>query len=117
MDSAEQAGFFKLTGNRSRMVKPIFANHESGSERPPAEERKPPADQDPAADHGRRHSHGGGRGGDGGGTDIPPALAGLLRELPTVGTVLTAKRRKALTDAFASAIDFLYPEPEGNSIQ
>lgn len=121
MDSADQAGFFKMTGNRSRMVKPIFTNQAGadGGERVREEGQKPLADQpDHGADHHRRRA--GGRDGDGsggGGADIPPALAGLLKELPPVGTELTSKRRKALTAAFASAIDFLYPEPDNESSQ
>lgn len=43
---------------------------------------------------------------------IPAALIGLLQKLPPPGKILTPKRRKALTDAFASTINFLYPEEE-----
>ncbi|HEY2347029.1 MAG TPA: hypothetical protein VGH80_14315 [Xanthomonadaceae bacterium] len=121
MDSADQAGFFKTAGNRSRMIKPLVANNPGGgSEHRQSEEPKPNGgDHDRNAEHTRR-AHGGGQGGGGGGggdTEIPPALAGLLKELPPVGTELTAKRRKALTAAFASAIDFLYPEPDNESGQ
>jgi hypothetical protein len=103
------------------MIKPLVANNPGGgSEHRQSEEPKPNGgDHDRNAEHTRR-AHGGGQGGGGGGggdTEIPPALAGLLKELPPVGTELTAKRRKALTAAFASAIDFLYPEPDNESGQ
>jgi hypothetical protein len=60
---------------------------------------------------------GGGNGGNGsgdgdGGSPIDPALMGLIRNLPSPGSNLGPKRRKALVDAFAATINFLYPEEE-----
>jgi hypothetical protein len=113
LDSAEQAGFFKAVGNRSRMVMPLSSNG-GGT---PTVEQAPKVD--PGADskghqherkQDRRSGNDGGSGG--GGAEIPAALLGLLKELPAVGTPILPKRRAALTDAFKSAINFLYPEPE-----
>lgn len=102
MDSAESAGFFKVSGNRSRMTEPIIASNGST---PPQDNLPPPP---PPSEHKKRH---GGGTGDGGG-DIHPALLGLIQNLPPPGSTLGPKRRKALTDAFASTINFLYPEEE-----
>ena len=106
MDSAEQAGFFQASGNRSRMVMPIAGNAAQASE------TATPA-SDAIVEHleQRRTSIGGGSGGNDGGkgdNGIPSALTGLLEKLPPHGTHLSAKRRKSLVDAFKAAIDFLY---------
>jgi hypothetical protein len=111
MDSAEQAGFFKTTGNRSKMVMPILGNAQGAVEAQNNTKNDGNSEQS-SVDQLRRKSGGGG-GNDG--TDdpkIPAALLGLLKELPQIGTVLQPKRRAALVGAFKSAIDFLYPEPE-----
>lgn len=111
MDSAEQAGFFKASGNRSRMVMPLGFN---GFTEPAVE----PAAQDQQEDgnenreDAKRQRRGGGGDGSNGGSDIPSALLGLLEKLPPVGTPIAPKRRTALTDAFKSTINYLYPEPE-----
>ena len=117
MDSADQAGFFKASGNRSRMVMPLIGKGSADGTPPPAENLDPPPGDQGKGDEGqhrRKHSRGGGGHGDGGGSDndIPSALLGLLEKLPPVGTPIAPKRRAALTDAFKSTINFLYPEVE-----
>lgn len=62
----------------------------------------------------RQHTRNGGNGGGGGGDDtgIDPAIVGLLKRLPKGGTPMTAKRRKALIDAFTNLVEFIYPDVE-----
>jgi len=106
MDSAEQAGFFQATGNRSRMVMPM-----AGNAAQPAETAPPASDEIVERVEQRRTGGSGGNGGNDGGKGnggIPSALTGLLEKLPPHGTPLSAKRRKSLVDAFKAAIDFLY---------
>ena len=45
-------------------------------------------------------------------TGVDPALLGLMQRLPPPGTIIGPKRRKGIIDAFASTINFLYPEEE-----
>lgn len=110
LDSAEQAGLFKLSGNRSRMTLPITGTNDAGTVQSINSPDPPPGDRQKSPDGG---GGGGGGNGDGGGhDDIDPALLGLIKNLPPAGAKLGPKRRKALTDAFAATINFLYPEDE-----
>ncbi len=98
LNSADQAGLFRATGDRSRMVMPLV-----GAYAPPP---LPPEKEKPAA---------GGGGGGGSGDDPPdidPALLGLLRRLPAVGTTLNDKRRKAVIGAFTAFVDLVYPDAD-----
>jgi hypothetical protein len=104
LDSAEQAGLFQAAGNRSRMVMPLAVGVTPASPPPPV----PPASE--KTDTHRTGGNGGG--GDGGTTDIDPAIVGLLKRLPPVGTAINAKRRKVLIDAFTNVVAFLYPDAE-----
>lgn len=106
MDSAESAGFFRVSGNRSRMTEPIIASN--GGQ--PSKEPPPPPPPASDENRGMQQKTRGGSGGDG--SNIHPALLGLIQNLPQPGSILGPKRRKALTDAFASTINFLYPEEE-----
>ena len=121
LDSAEQAGFFRVAGNRSKMVMPIIPNQNADGQPPPGNSAQQNEQggsgngertQDEGAQKGGRGKHAGGGGGGGGDSEIPAALIGLLEKLPPLGTALPPKRRKALTDAFSHTIDFLYPDPE-----
>lgn len=114
LDSAEQAGFFKVAGNRTKMVKPLLLGtmlpppqHDAGMNGG-AKDQPAGKTEEPVQRHGG--GGGGGDGGDGGGID--PAIMGLLRRLPPAGTVLTTKRREDLIDAFTATVKFLYPEAE-----
>jgi hypothetical protein len=123
MDSADQAGFFKASGNRSRMVMPLITKGSADGNITEVETHDPPPGNQGNADEGQNRlknrwsgGHGGG-GGAGADHDIPSALLGLLEKLPPVGTPIPPKRRAALTDAFKSTINFLYPEVEdGESV-
>lgn len=104
--SAKFAGFFDI--HADRLVKPEIRDSAMATEREPQK-----AEESAVAPAPMPRVFYGGGGGDG--TDIHPAILGLLRDLPPAGTELTNKRRKALVAAFTSAIDFIYPEPEGNA--
>jgi hypothetical protein len=115
LESADSAGMFKLAGNRSRLIAPILngATVEDAGAQPETLKERP---SDTQADTQNARTGGGNGGGGGGGDgDLPgvhPALAGLVQNLPPVGSKLGPKRRNALIDAFKSTINFLYPEDE-----
>jgi hypothetical protein len=99
MDSAEQAGFF-ATG-RTHLVEPPA----KGQARLP-DEQKPPQEE----------LGGGGGGSDGGGaglTGLHPAIAGLLRELPSPGSPWPKARKDTFKSAFGIILDVVYPTQEG----
>lgn len=110
-DSAEHAGFFNVSGNRSRMVKPTFATGQpqdaivTDPQKAPLLTGEPGTPAPPLPPGSGSGSGGGGGGGDG----IHPAIAGLLRELPAAGTELSKARRTSLIAAFTAMIDFIYP--------
>jgi hypothetical protein len=108
MDSADSAGFFRLSGNRSRMTLPINSGG-AGVRSQVFPPQPPPPPPKPEGDSDAQH---GGSGGGGSGGGIDPALLGLIKNLPPAGSKLGPKRRKALTDAFTATINFLYPEEE-----
>ena len=98
--SADHAGFF-AAGGRERLVTPVALNEEV-------------QDGSAEADGDDRESRENGANGDGanGGIDtlpIDPAILGLLRRLPPVGTPLAADDHKKLFAAFRSVVVFLYP--------
>lgn len=105
LDSAEQSGFFKVAGNRSRLVMPPL----DGA--PGASAKNPPP---PRLDAQDRREFGGGGGNGGGGQDtsrIHPAIYGLIADLPSAGE-LSAAKRDALIAAFTATVKFIYPDRE-----
>jgi hypothetical protein len=98
LNSAEQAGFFSTTGDRSRLVRPTASAPSSAVQSTPIKEEAPAPVE--------KARVGGGDGPTGG---IDSAIAGLLRKLPQPGP-WNAKEKKRFKDAFLSAIDFLYPD-------
>jgi hypothetical protein len=108
LDSAESAGLFKATGNRTRMVAPIFAastNLESAAQ----SESESRSTNDLSA---IQKAPLGGRGNGGEPPDIHPAILGLLRELPPAGTTISDKKRASLIAAFTGLIGYIYPEKD-----
>ena len=99
-NSADQAGFFRTTGDRTRLVKPTAHNtvrpdapKESEQQQPPAPERpRAPAQEGPAGVHS--------------------AIIGLLRDLPPPGTHWSPKKKQRFLDAFKASIDHIYPEDD-----
>lgn len=111
IDSAQQAGLFDAAGNRTRMVMPLGASAPPAPTTPPA----PPRNETPEVPRFGGGNGGGGSGGAGNDqTGIDPAILGLLQRLPPGGTSMSAKRRKALIDAFTNVVSFIYPDADGD---
>jgi hypothetical protein len=103
LDSAEQAGFFKASGDRTRMIAPTGVVHQSTS----AKLQAPPAKMDGEA----QAKPPAGGGGDGH-TGVHPALIAMLRELPRPGTEWVPAKKDRFMTAFRSIVDVIYPDPE-----
>jgi hypothetical protein len=107
IDSADQAGYFR-NGDRTRLVRPIFAG--SGV----ITEKRPPLPPSPTIEL-KAHLGGNGGGGNGSGgqdtTRIHPAIYGLIADLPAAGQ-LSPSKRDALVAAFTATVRFLYPDRE-----
>lgn len=102
MDSAEQAGLFKTTGDRSKMIKSVVTESRTPeSKTPPEGGGSPERIEKPK----------------GGGGDNPPpgihtAIVGLLRELPAAGTSWPSAKKQRFLDAFKAIVDVVYPDTE-----
>lgn len=99
LNSAEQAGFFSTSGDRSRLIKPTGAI----ATQPVATPLEQKIEPSPA----HEKSKGGGVDGTGG---VHSAIIGLLRELPPPGTPWSAQKKERFLQAFKSTVDFIYPE-------
>ncbi|MET0793688.1 MAG: hypothetical protein ABW061_19365 [Polyangiaceae bacterium] len=95
--SAQQSGFFGH--GKDRLVEPIVRNA------PPP----PPPALNPIVEE-RKRDAGGGKGGDGGGGDIHPAITGLLKTLPTAGSVWPKAERENWLTAVSSIFSLVYKE-------
>jgi hypothetical protein len=106
--SAETAGFFETTGQRTQLIEPRI---DGGT---PRTDQPPPAGDDSME---RRNSGGGGTSGGGGsgggGPAIQPALAGLLTLIPA--QVGAWSGRDAFDSAWKSTMDVLYPKPSAQT--
>lgn len=108
LESAAEAGFFKVGGEK-RLVAPLIVGGDKIV--PPA-----PKDEVVGGGGGGGGSNGGGGGGDGGDvTGIDPALIALLRRLPPPGATLSRNKRKNLIEAFTSAVNWIYPDPDSEA--
>lgn len=104
LNSAEQAGFFTATGDRSRLIKPVV---NSSPITPPSQavEQTPPPEK-------TRWAGGGGTGSGDGTAGVHSAIIGLLRELPSPGTPWSSQKKQRFLDAFKATVDFIYPEED-----
>lgn len=103
-NSAQQAGFFSTTGDRSRLIRPgaVPASAEAGNTPPTDTPPPPPADKPKGTG-----------GGDGTGTGgVHSAIVGLLRELPAPGAAWPAAKKQRFLSAFQATIDFIYPDED-----
>lgn len=108
LNSAEQAGFFASTGDRSRLIAPANNGNQGAQQAVPVEgEAATPSTQDKP----KSGSGGGGGGGDGT-AGIHTAIVGLLRDLPPPGTVWSPKAKARFMAAFKANIDHIYPEED-----
>ncbi|MCC6632849.1 MAG: hypothetical protein IT482_12355 [Gammaproteobacteria bacterium] len=100
-NSAEHAGFFKATGDRSRLVKPTAhptaATPADGPKRDETAHSVPDKSRGPSVD---------------GPVGVHTAIIGLLRDLPPPGTTWPPKKKQRFMDAFKAAIDHIYPEDD-----
>lgn len=102
MNSAEQAGFFSISQDRSRMIAPAITGKSSQASAPTAEAT---ASERPTAT-----AYGGGGGGGDGPRGIPEAISGVLRYLPTPGSPWSKQKKESFMKAFTAAIELVYPE-------
>jgi hypothetical protein len=100
LNSAEQAGFFKASGDRGRLVKPTSHARQSAVEGKKDEQSAAPLHEKP-----RVHVAEGPAG-------VHSAIVGLLRDLPAPGTTWSPKKKQRFMDAFKAAIDHIYPEDD-----
>jgi len=99
-NSAEQAGFFQISGDRSRLITPVIARQT---------EKKVTSATKEESTVEKQRTTGGGSGGEGP-PSVHSAIIGLLRELPPPGTPWNSTNKKRFLDAFKATIDFIYPE-------
>lgn len=102
MDSADQAGFFSISGNRSKLIKPVGESPQRQKDEPKQEK---PKDEPPP------HKPSASGGGEGPPPSIHTAIAGLLRELPKPGP-WPKKGKERFMSAFRATIDFIYPDSD-----
>lgn len=101
MDSAAQAGFFDVSGDSSKLIKPVPDNTEQSE----------PPDTTELTDL-RPKPTTGGNGGNGPPPGIHTAIIGLLRDLPPPGTTWPIASKSRFMNAFRATIDFVYPEKD-----
>lgn len=99
-DSAEQAGLFSVSGDRSRLIIPLFNNSGAAHFTSADEEETPPSPPVTPPPHAPKN--------DLALTGIDPALAGLLKKLPSPGP-WNATEKEGFFVAFKALFDFLYP--------
>lgn len=103
-NSAEQAGFFAATGNRTRLIKPSLTS----APVPVGETQTPVPPSPPAPSPAPRPPMYGGGGSDGTGA-VHSAIIGLLRDLPPPGAGWPKKQKARFIKAFQATLDFVYP--------
>ena len=107
MDSAEQAGFFIISGDRTRLIRPATkssgtVNTGKAAKVPEKQHAESPTDKPRFA---------GGGGGDGP-AGVHSAIIGLLRELPSPGSDWPVKQKTRFVKAFQATLDFIYPSDD-----
>lgn len=95
-NSAEQAGFFSISQDKSRMIEPPF----------PASSQAPAPPVEPTERATPMYGGGGGDGPRG----IPEAINGVLLYLPAPGSAWSKQKKEAFMKAFTAAIELVYPE-------
>lgn len=106
LNSAEQAGFFSTSGDRSKLIKPNVTQASSIHSVPHhGHDNAPPKIDAPV----EKPKTGGSDGGAGG---VDTAIIGLLRKLPAQGGTWTTAEQTRFLTAFTHTIQFLYPTIE-----
>ena len=101
-ESADQAGFFSVGGDRTKLIKPLSGRQGPSATPPTTGEQAPP----PAAPLEKPRHTGGGDGPLG----VHAAIIGLLRELPPPGQAWPKPKKERFLKAFQTTVDFIYPE-------
>lgn len=96
-ESAESAGFFDTAG-RGRLVIPLAANAKPAADIEAGDR----GEANPASSPSPRNAQDE--------TSIPPAIFGLIRDLPVEGTAMSKAKRERLIKAFEASINWLYPD-------
>ena len=105
LNSAEQAGFFSTSGDRSKLIKPTVT-HVSIPSSPqiPHQVISVQTKNDEVIQEKRKVV-----GGDGGSGGVDTAIIGLLRKLPAQDETWTKAEQVRFLTAFTHTIEFLYP--------
>ena len=104
LNSAEQAGFFSTTGDRTRLVRPHNGGANSFEKTEPPDAPAPPEKSKPV----------GGSAGDAP-NGVDTAIIGLLRKLPAPTENWSIRERQKFLDAFKTTIEFIYPASDEES--
>lgn len=108
LNSAEQAGFFSTSGDRSKLIKPSVTHSASHHPANPINlDNLPPKIEAPTQEKPKTS------GGDGGAGGVDTAIIGLLRKLPIQGASWTSAEQTRFLTAFTHTIQFLYPVEDG----
>jgi hypothetical protein len=102
-ESADQAGFFIVGGDRTKLIKPLGGRQTTLATPPVTDEQASPP---PAAPQEKPRHTGGGDGPLG----VHAAIIGLLRELPPAGQAWPKAKKERFLKAFQTTVDFIYPE-------
>lgn len=106
LNSADQAGFFATTGNKSRMIRPVVMQAAATK----TDVAQVTTKSDPPADFQKTVTGGGG--GDGTPPGVHPALVAILRELPRSGTEWPKSKKDRFIVGFRGILDIVFPDPE-----
>lgn len=112
-ESAESAGFFNAAG-RGRLVLPLAANAQTISPTSISSHQVSPETVNTATapDMSEKQEATSGRYALTDLEGIPPAIYGLIRDLPAEGTAMSSSKRTRLIKAFEASVNWLYPDEE-----
>lgn len=110
MESAEQAGFFIASGDKSRLIKPSVKGQNGA---PVADTESPHPEPEKQTEKQRAPTLGGGGDGPAG---VHSAIIGLLRDLPSPGSIWPAKQKARFVKAFQATLDFIYPSDDEDQL-
>lgn len=106
LNSAEQAGFFSTTGDRSKLIKPTVTQIHA---RPITQPNSQDNDQSKVDTVTQEKNRSPVVVGDGGASGVDTAIIGLLRKLPSQGASWTVAEQTRFLTAFTHTVQFLYP--------
>lgn len=110
LNSAEQAGFFSTSGDRSRLIRPTVTQIPAPPVTQATHTENVSSKIDSPVQEKQRASSG-----DGGTSGVDTAIIGLLRKLPSHGASWTTIEQTRFLTAFTHTIQFLYPTTDGET--